>query len=89
VHEPRQPQLKIMNPQSRRRFLRNATLYAGSTALAGPFIRSVRAGEPGPNDKIRLGVIGTGNMGRGDLECFLRNPDVDCAISMTQCWRKD
>jgi predicted dehydrogenase len=80
VHEPRQPQLKIMNPQSRRRFLRNATLYAGSTALAGPFIRSVRAGEPGPNDKIRLGVIGTGNMGRGDLECFLRNPDVDCVV---------
>jgi predicted dehydrogenase len=69
-----------MKSISRRQFVRNSTLAAGSAALAGPFIRSVRAGEPGPNDKIRLGLIGSGQMGRGDLACFFGNPEVDCAV---------
>lgn len=64
----------------RRQFIRNSTLAVGASALAGPFIRSVRAGEPGPNDKIRLGLIGSGGMGRGDLECFFGNPEVDCVV---------
>src|SRR4030095_2387339 len=65
---------------SRRTFLRNSMFAAGSAALAGPFVRSARAGEPGANDKIRLGLIGCGGMGSGDLQCFFRNPEVDCAI---------
>jgi len=69
-----------MKTFSRRQFVRNSALAAGSTALAGPFIRSVRAGEPGPNDKIRLGLIGSGQMGRGDLACFFGNPEVDCVV---------
>ena len=64
----------------RRQFIRNSALAVGASALAGPFIRSVRAGEPGPNDKIRLGLIGSGGMGRGDLECFFGNPEVDCVV---------
>ena len=68
------------NPVSRRQFVHKSALVAGAAAIAGPFIRSVRAGEPGPNDKIRLGLIGCGGMGSGDLECFFRNPEVDCAI---------
>ena len=64
----------------RRLFIRNSALAVGASALAGPFIRSVRAGEPGPNDKIRLGLIGCGGMGRGDLECFFGNPEVDCVV---------
>jgi predicted dehydrogenase len=67
-----------MNTQSRRRFLQNTALLAGAATVGGPFIRSVCAEEPGPNDKIRLGLIGSGNMGRGDLECFLDFPEVDC-----------
>ena len=57
-----------------------ARLWAVAATLAGPFIRSVRAGEPGANSKIRVGLIGCGGMGGGDLECFFRNPEVDCAV---------
>jgi hypothetical protein len=64
----------------RRQFIRHSALAVSGSALAGPFIRSVRAGEPGPNDKIRLGLIGSGGMGRGDLECFFGNPEVDCVV---------
>src|SRR6516165_1462013 len=74
-----------MKTISRRKFLRQSTLAAGFAPLAfggiaSPFVRFARAGEPGPNEKIRLGVIGCGGMGRGDLECFFLNPEVDCAV---------
>ena len=65
---------------SRRDFVRASALAAGATAIGGPFIRSLRAGEPGANDKIRLGLIGCGGMGYGDLATFFRNPEVDCAV---------
>src|SRR5437762_8965077 len=74
-----------MKEMSRRRFLRKSAL-ATSVApvalggLSAPFIRSARAGEPGPNEKIRLGLIGGGGMGRGDLECFFLNPEIDCTV---------
>ncbi len=70
-----------MQNLTRRHFLGKsalATLAVG--AFSSPFIRSVRAGEPGPNDKVRLGLIGCGGMGQGDLKCFFLNPEVDCAV---------
>lgn len=69
-----------MTLMPRRSFVRKSTLAASLLAASGPLIRSVRAGEPGPNDKIRLGVIGCGGMGRGDLQCFFLNPEVDCVV---------
>jgi predicted dehydrogenase len=70
---------------SRRQFLGRSARAASLAPLAFagatfPFIRSVRAGEPGANDKVRLGLIGCGGMGQGDLECFFLNPEVDCAV---------
>jgi len=70
-----------MQKLNRRRFLEKTatlTLAAGGTSF--PFIRSVRAGEPGPNDKIRLGLIGSGGQGLVDLKCFFLNPEIDCAV---------
>src|SRR2546421_300108 len=74
-----------MKEMSRRRFLRKSALATtvAPMALGGlssPFIRSARAGEPGRNEKVRLGLIGCGGMGQGDLECFFLNPEVDCAV---------
>ena len=66
---------------TRRRFIGSttlATLAAG--AVSSPFLRSARAGEPAPSDRIRLGVIGCGDMGQGDLKCFFLNPEVDCVM---------
>ncbi len=70
-----------MQNLTRRHFLGKsalATLAVG--AFSSPFIRRVRADEPGPNDKVRLGLIGCGGMGQGDLKCFFLNPEVDCAV---------
>lgn len=74
-----------MKEFSRRSFLRTSILATSLTPLAlgglsAPFVRSARAAEPGPNSKVRLGLIGCGGMGRGDLECFFLNPEVDCAV---------
>ncbi len=73
-----------MKKLSRRNFL---TQSAAATitpltlsGLSSPFIASTRAAEPPPNSKIRLGLIGCGGMGQGDLECFFLNPEVDCAV---------
>src|SRR5678815_5681139 len=73
-----------MNQISRRRFLAKSASSAGLASLAltgvSPFVRFVRAGEPAPNDKVRLGLIGSGGMGQGDLECFFLNPQIDCVV---------
>ena len=74
-----------MNTVSRRHFLRQSTLAVGTLpimlgAATAPFARSVRAAEPGANDKIRVALIGSGGMGRGDLECFFGNADMDCPV---------
>lgn len=64
---------------SRRRFLR---LTAGSAA-AMPILGSLPglgARAAGANDRIRVGLIGSGSMGRGDLAVFLANADVDCPV---------
>jgi predicted dehydrogenase len=66
----------------RRNFLGKSALATLAMGTVGsPFIRVVRAGEPGPNDKIRLGIIGCGGMGQGDLKCFFLNPEVDCVVA--------
>jgi predicted dehydrogenase len=74
-----------MMPVSRRKFLGQSVLATSLaplalTGLTSPFVRSVRAGEPAPSDKVRLGVIGCGGMGQGDLSCFFLNPEVDCVV---------
>ena len=65
---------------SRREFVRKSALAASAAAFAGPFLRPVLAGEPGPNEKVRLGLIGSGGMGCGDLDCFFGNLEVECAV---------
>src|SRR5437773_1194628 len=73
-----------MKTISRRKFLKQSSMTLALSPLAftpgSPFTRSLRADEPGANDKVRLGLIGCGGMGRGDLECFFLNPEVDCAV---------
>ena len=79
---PRLTQRAIQDPSpNRRQFLRTAAVATGGIALVGPSsFHLARAGEPGPNSRLRLGVIGCGGQGGGDLDAFLRNPEVDCVI---------
>ncbi len=67
-----------MNALSRREFIRTSTLAAGALTVGGPLLRA--AGQPGPNDKIRVGLIGCGGQGVRDLGFFLANPEVECPV---------
>jgi predicted dehydrogenase len=48
-------------------------------ALTGAAL-SLRGAGAGPNDKIRVALIGSGGMGRGDLATFFKFADVDCPV---------
>ncbi|MBI3118789.1 MAG: Gfo/Idh/MocA family oxidoreductase [Candidatus Hydrogenedentes bacterium] len=58
-------------------FTRRQFLHTAATAASVPYLSY---GAPGPNAKIRVGLIGCGGMGIGDLETFLTYDDVDCPI---------
>ena len=61
---------------SRRHFLQGATAMAAlSTAFPIPNI----AQETGPNNKIRLGIIGTGGRGGDNYKAMLSDPGVSIA----------
>ena len=66
-----------MNGLTRRDFLTKSA----SAVVAAPMLgatwatRAVAAG-----DKIRVGLVGCGGMGKGDLKTFFLSPEVDCPI---------
>src|SRR5437867_1699312 len=68
------------NPMSeeitRRDFMKRAAVSTATTGLA---IRGLSAKGVGANDKIVVGVIGTGRMGLSNLEDFAKQPDVEIA----------
>ena len=61
----------------RRRFLGHSTLAAGGAFLASSL--SIR-NAVGANERIRVGLIGCGGMGGGDLKTFFMNPEVECPV---------
>lgn len=60
---------------TRRGFVGAVGVTAGSAALLGS--AGLRAGV-GPNDKVRIGLIGAGSRGNQVLKTFLDNEQVDC-----------
>ncbi|MCX8038156.1 MAG: Gfo/Idh/MocA family oxidoreductase [Candidatus Sumerlaeia bacterium] len=74
---------------SRRKFLKTTLAAVGTAGVSGCAFRQggKSAGLPpvssrtiGANDRIRVGLIGCGGMGRGDLLTFLKFNDVDCPL---------
>ena len=65
-----------MSKITRRQFAGAVAAGAAASGVAMQ-IKTAKA-ETGPNDRIRLGVIGYGSRGRGNLAEFLRNPEVEC-----------
>ena len=63
-----------MKPITRRQF--HGAIAASAVALQ---LKSARA-EVGPNDRIRVGAIGYGGRGTGNLAEFLNNPEVDIPV---------
>lgn len=71
-----------MTNYSRRNFLQHSSMAFAASALGGatgafaaPDNKPVSA-----NDKILIGAIGCGGMGRGDIDTFLHNAEVECPI---------
>jgi predicted dehydrogenase len=69
---------------SRRQFLGKSALAAVIAPSIGGCVffstRRTQAATVGANDKIRLGVIGSGGRGRDVLGVFLSNAEVDCPV---------
>ncbi len=67
------------NGTSRRRFLEK-TISAGAVGAAAPYFVPAgalgRAETPAPNDRIQIGLIGAGGMGRSNLSNCAKYPDV-------------
>jgi predicted dehydrogenase len=57
---------------SRRDFVKRSALALGAVSLA--------RGSVGANEQVRVGLIGCGGMGRGDLATFFLNPEVRCPV---------
>jgi len=64
---------------SRRRFIEK-TVAAGAIGVAAPYFVPAsalgQADQPGANDRIQIGLIGAGGMGRANLSNCARYPDV-------------
>jgi predicted dehydrogenase len=70
-------------PKSRRHFLKTTAAAAVAAGLAGREVEGAEDLEPipqarpraalGPNDVVKIAVIGTGGMGTGHAEAFARN----------------
>jgi len=77
------------NDFSRREFVRR-TATAGAVGAAAPYLvpRSVlgQADKAGPNDRIHLGLIGCGGMGRGNLNNCARHDDV-AVVGACDVWQ--
>lgn len=65
---------------TRRQFLRSSALAAGATIYGGLQVSRGWGQTVPASEKIRVGIIGSGGMGRGDLATFFMNPEVECPI---------
>ena len=64
-----------MTSVTRRDFLASSAI-----ALAAMPAAKAAAQAVAPSDKVRVGLVGCGGMGRGDLATFFLNPEVDCPV---------
>ncbi|EEF57117.1 Gfo/Idh/MocA family protein [Pedosphaera parvula] len=73
-----------MKELTRRSFIGKSALAAAAVPVTGSFLishaNSVRASVVGANERIRLGVIGSGGRSREVLSAFLTNADMDCPV---------
>ena len=62
---------------SRREFIEKAATV-GALGIAGAGLASAAGAQdkPGPNERIQIGLIGCGGMGRGNLSNCAKHPDV-------------
>ena len=65
---------------TRRSFLSSSTKAALAAPLFGSIIVPRGARAASANEKIRVGLVGCGGMGKGDLATFFLNDEVECPV---------
>lgn len=66
---------------NRRAFInKSAGVLAAGPMLGGLIVSQSAARAQAASDKVRVGLIGSGGMGRGDLATFFLNKEVECPI---------
>jgi predicted dehydrogenase len=69
-----------MNGISRRTFVQQTSLGAAGAALLGGLVVARSGRAAAASEKVRVGLIGCGGMGKGDLATFFLNPEVECPV---------
>ncbi len=69
-----------MKKMWKRRHFLTTTATALSAPLWGGWVLPAVARAAAPSARLRVGLIGCGGMGQGDLSVFLQNPEVDCPV---------
>lgn len=76
---------------SRRKFLQQSAA-AGAVSLSAPcFVSSRALGSPsrfGANDRLQIGLIGAGGMGRGNLDNCARHSDLVEVTAVCDVWKQ-
>ena len=67
-----------MNTLTRRSFLQQSGTLAALPVLGGLVVPA--SSRAAASEKIRVGLIGCGGMGKGDLSTFFLNPEVECPV---------
>ncbi len=67
---------------TRRDFIHSSALMAAAPLAGSALLQAGRAAaqQTPPSEKVRLGLIGCGGIGKVDLATFLANPEVDCPV---------
>jgi predicted dehydrogenase len=69
-----------MKPISRRQFVQQSCLAAAAAPVFGGLVIPSTSRAAPASEKVRVGLIGSGGMGKGDLATFFLNPEVECPI---------
>jgi predicted dehydrogenase len=69
-----------MKTLTRRTFLRESSLAAAAAPWLGGLLLSPGPRAAAPSETLRIGLIGAGGMGKGDLSTFFLNPEVVCPV---------
>jgi predicted dehydrogenase len=68
-----------MKTLTRRSFLQQSTA-AATLPVLGALVIPASSRAAAASEKVRVGLIGCGGMGKGDLSTFFLNPEVECPI---------
>jgi predicted dehydrogenase len=69
-----------MNTINRRQFLVKSSQTAALATCLGGLVIPFGSRAASASEKVRVGVIGCGGMGKGDLATFFLNPEVECTM---------